>query len=1019
MISSSYFCAVRSAGVCEGTLWRQLETTSSSTSAATLVAASSLSLLSTEKTVDYCRLTGCCLECYESRMAWLRGDAPVCILHVVGASATATAAAATLSSTSTSTSSTHHDVTAFKLVTDQGTHFSCQATSGKCREIWLAAFGAGLELLFSSSSSSTSSTNKNKNNDNSASSSQDDDNDDDDDITTQGRLLPPAPQIATVKQRLMARLSAASKKYCISCGAVEGSVASTFPTTTTTTRSSSSSSSSGHNTRKLHTSPAAGNSSALKSHTNNVVTTTTTTTTTASPTATAAPRHYNNKIPPKLIAQAVAPLPQYGMEARMDLCQDCAVAQGLVTHTEFVQTCLAARRYELAALTQARQTCWSIVLAAVSSSSQQQQQQQQEEEQEQQQQQQQQEEEPLAEITTAAAAAAEGEEPDQQQEKQQQEQELPVASTTKMVEENPHGDDADPEQTRTKTTEETAIQTETESPDNNMDSSSPDHSSGDSSWSHVDSSDNTGGRNNANATAASSTTSPTGSWQAVDATHIVVPAIRQQQQQQQQPPPPSSQAWIHLPPTASSTQELMRYLRDPVVFGSLAKVSPVLQSLAHELLSGCIDVPDFLEQLDEAAGKQRQGAGAADLAELKKQAFRVAGDMGSAMKLLSGSALPVRESRRNTEVLVCILDFLLDLCQEGELSSVAFFWPQLCHIHLSMLPPENAAQVARIELMEDFLLTVATRYSVHLALQLVWSHTADLEESLYSQTCSVACRRRRFAVLKFVCELESILFDFDGCWGGGSVSLGRMLSPTGHQVEILGSRMKKIQALRKKQPTRLVRSARLERLSISQLDKPPEVAALEKLQIAKNADYFSCHLNFSRRLADIAEKLRFMDVDERPAALEEELTLLNASGAMGGDPLNNVRESLLRVVRVPSTEGHVFRSKERTPVLLLMELVDEEAEVPIIETPDKGKLRNDGKDEPLVEIIESQPVSKVLEDEEQIESDEERRPPTPPPCIEILEGANDDLIPSPKGKSTVRYPGEPSSNAHFLCLLCP
>jgi hypothetical protein len=63
---------------------------------------------------------------------------------------------------------------------------------------------------------------------------------------------------------------------------------------------------------------------------------------------------------------------------------------------------------------------------------------------------------------------------------------------------------------------------------------------------------------------------------------------------------------------------------------------------------------------------------------------------------------------------------------------------------------------------------------------------------------------------------------------------------------------------------------------------------------------------------------------------------------MGGDPLNRIMTTIastitttddiagvggfIRVVRIPSTEGHVFRSKERTPVLLLMEVIDESAE---------------------------------------------------------------------------------------------
>eukprot|EP00957_Ditylum_brightwellii_P193159 14708056-Ditylum_brightwellii.AAC.1 len=52
---------------------------------------------------------------------------------------------------------------------------------------------------------------------------------------------------------------------------------------------------------------------------------------------------------------------------------------------------------------------------------------------------------------------------------------------------------------------------------------------------------------------------------------------------------------------------------------------------------------------------------------------------------------------------------------------------------------------------------------------------------------------------------------------------------------------------------------------------------------------------------------------------------------MGGDPMNIVSDfssggmsGLSNVVNVPSTEGHVFRSKERTPVLLLMEILRDE-----------------------------------------------------------------------------------------------
>jgi hypothetical protein len=182
--------------------------------------------------------------------------------------------------------------------------------------------------------------------------------------------------------------------------------------------------------------------------------------------------------------------------------------------------------------------------------------------------------------------------------------------------------------------------------------------------------------------------------------------------------------------------------------------------------------------------------------------------------------------------------------------------------------------------------------------------------------------------LRFVCELESLLFDYDNGWGGGSVSLRNMLIATAHQLDLMKGTMQDIQLLRKNVPGRLTRSARMDLLSSSMYDKPPDEAVQEKLRIAKNADYFSGHLNFTKRLCDVAEKLRFMDVERRASALEEELHLLNSSGAMGGDPLNEMRERMIRVVRTPSKEGHVFRSKERTPVLLLMEVIEEGAEIP-------------------------------------------------------------------------------------------
>lgn len=377
------------------------------------------------------------------------------------------------------------------------------------------------------------------------------------------------------------------------------------------------------------------------------------------------------------------------------------------------------------------------------------------------------------------------------------------------------------------------------------------------------------------------------------------------------PEPSVSPSWVNVPSTPAGTTILLEYVQS-TEFQSYCSKSPILVAHRDALMNGDIGMSEFLERLDEVAGIRANVQ-----VSLKKQAFQTAGsDMGTAMKLLLEQAFSQDES---TEVLQCVLEFFLNLCDESDLQSVGFFWPQLCQIHLRMLPATNAIAAARVDLFEDFLLTICVNYSIHLAMEIVWSHTADLEESMQVNTtgaevdaCPAIPKRRRFSVLRFLCELESLLFDFEDGWGGGSVAVGKLLKPTPDQVLLLKDSALQLRQLR---PRKLLRKRQ---------DNQAEDQARRKYEVARNADYFTCHLNFSKRLSDIAEKLRMMEVQERSSALEEELQLLNASGAMGGDPLNRLRKSLVRVARVPTTEGHVFRSKERTPVLLLMEVIDEE-----------------------------------------------------------------------------------------------
>lgn len=381
------------------------------------------------------------------------------------------------------------------------------------------------------------------------------------------------------------------------------------------------------------------------------------------------------------------------------------------------------------------------------------------------------------------------------------------------------------------------------------------------------------------------------------------------------------------PLTASKVNALRDLISNPG-FCAYRRLSPRLDKSCREFELGELDAVEFVELLDDTPDTE--------IAELKKQAFRVAGDMGSAMKLLADYAFSA-----DVEMFRHILDFFLDLCDEGDLSSVAFFWPQLQCLHLRMLPPIDSNELIRVELMEDFLLTVALRHSVQLSLEIVWGYVADLEDSLFHTNVSPQTRRRRFSVLRFVCELESLLFDFYGGWGGGTVSLRNMLTPSPHQVELLSDGMSQLSDYRRcAAHIFLSRSARMDKLLQAKFSKPPEDAAEDALNAARHADYFSSHLSFTRRICDVAEKLRFLEVDERDSTLEQELQTLNASGAMGGDPLNRVtRENLMRVVRVPATESHVFRSKERTPILLLMEVVKEPDPHPFVETNIDEHLR--------------------------------------------------------------------------------
>jgi len=515
------------------------------------------------------------------------------------------------------------------------------------------------------------------------------------------------------------------------------------------------------------------------------------------------------------VQQASAPLPQYGMETRCDLCPECLVTQGVLLHTQMLNNLYASESHERSALKEARDIALKTVQEAA-------------------------------------------------------------------LDEN-----------------------------SGVSGSTEEHtgSAGDqSSWTQVgsDASTTEGG-----------TANTAGSWTSVEGNT-----------KGSEP----NQPWINIPPSAASTRALLDLVKT-ASFTSYRRSCPLLDIICIRLETGDMGFAgEFLEALDDESTHGMFQAVDDEAGALKKEALVVAGDMGNAMKLLQDHAVPPTTEivgDNHTEMLAYLLEFFLDLVDEGELSSVAFFWPQLQCIHLRMLPPGNSHELARVELMEDFLMTVCCKHSVQLAIELIWGYVADLEESLTNATCGAACRKRRFAVMRFLCELESLLFDFEEGWGGGSVSLRGMLVPSKQQVALLREAIETLQKQRKSRFASpcLSRSVRMDKLmeKSAKFTKPPGEAAKEALRIARNADYFSSHLSFTRRLGDIAERLRFMEEEKRANALDRELDLLNTSGSMGGDPLNKALDNngLKRVVRVPRGEGHVFRSKERTPVLLLMEVTQD------------------------------------------------------------------------------------------------
>ena len=121
-----------------------------------------------------------------------------------------------------------------------------------------------------------------------------------------------------------------------------------------------------------------------------------------------------------------------------------------------------------------------------------------------------------------------------------------------------------------------------------------------------------------------------------------------------------------------------------------------------------------------------------------------------------------------------------------------------------------------------------------------------------------------------------------------------MLVSGQHQAVLLCDAVAQLQLRRRFAPGRLTRSAQLDLLrdgALKALGEAPVPGCVARAAAAwRGADYFSSQLRLTRRLGDVAEMLRHLELEERGAALREELRKVKASGqVLGGDSLNRLR----------------------------------------------------------------------------------------------------------------------------------
>ncbi len=100
--------------------------------------------------------------------------------------------------------------------------------------------------------------------------------------------------------------------------------------------------------------------------------------------------------------------------------------------------------------------------------------------------------------------------------------------------------------------------------------------------------------------------------------------------------------------------------------------------------------------------------------------------------------------------------------------------------------------------------------------------------------------------------------------------------------------------------------------------QPPGVGPAAE---SESARYFREQFSLVKKLGGIADRLFHVEVPRRKASCQAEIEALNAE-ISGGSPVCRADDGVVPLVRIPPDEVHVFRSKARTPVLVLMEVVN-------------------------------------------------------------------------------------------------